>query len=531
MNKKEILNFCTEKKVLLDKDLLDLFSGSENLDSAKMIIEKIRSVTNKNFITKEVLSSNKEDLQNIFFEQKGSKEILRELTIKLGINLEISAKTSNIVEKGEHSDNSSKVKIIHSYDFPGKNFEVKDFVKYFRNRFNEMRSFLQESKNMDNLVSINKLNGSRQNVSIIGIISNKTITKNKNIVLEVEDLTGKVKILINKNKEELYKEAEDICLDSVLCFRCSGNKEILFANELIFPGGNNAIRKKSSVEEYVLFLGDLHYGSKNFLMKSFLKFIDYLNGKVPNTPEVQKIKYLFFVGDIVTGVGNYPNQQKDLIIGDLESQFQSLANILGKIRKDIKIIISPGNHDGVRLMEPQPILDEKYAWPLHEMENVVLVSNPSQVNIGEKKDFEGFNILIYHGFSYPYYANNIPSLISVKAMNSPEKIMEYLLKNRHLAPSHGSVQYFPAEKDVHLIRKIPDIFLSGHTHKGSLVYYKDTLLVSTATWESFTPYQEKFGNLPDYCKVPMFNLKTRAVKILDFEDSEELEEKRKSNLH
>jgi len=32
-----------------------------------------------------------------------------------------------------------------------------------------------------------------------------------------------------------------------------------------------------------------------------------------------------------------------------------------------------------------------------------------------------------------------------------------------------------------------------------------------------TPYQEKFGNLPDHCKIPMINLKTRAVKILDFE--------------
>jgi len=32
-----------------------------------------------------------------------------------------------------------------------------------------------------------------------------------------------------------------------------------------------------------------------------------------------------------------------------------------------------------------------------------------------------------------------------------------------------------------------------------------------------TPYQEKFGNEPDHCKVPMFNLKTREVKLLDFE--------------
>jgi hypothetical protein len=38
-----------------------------------------------------------------------------------------------------------------------------------------------------------------------------------------------------------------------------------------------------------------------------------------------------------------------------------------------------------------------------------------------------------------------------------------------------------------------------------------------------TPYQEKFGNMPDHCKVPMFNLKTRKIKILDFEDLGEQE--------
>ena len=43
------------------------------------------------------------------------------------------------------------------------------------------------------------------------------------------------------------------------------------------------------------------------------------------------------------------------------------------------------------------------------------------------------------------------------------------------------------------------------------------LMISVSSWEGKTPYQEKFGNEPDHCKVPMLNLKTRAVKILDFE--------------
>jgi len=85
----------------------------------------------------------------------------------------------------------------------------------------------------------------------------------------------------------------------------------------------------------------------------------------------------------------------------------------------------------VRLMEPQPIYDEKYAWSLYDLENVILIENPSTVNIASTKDFSGIDILVYHGFSYPYYANNVSRLMKIKAMNTPEKIMEYLLKHRH----------------------------------------------------------------------------------------------------
>jgi DNA polymerase II small subunit len=79
------------------------------------------------------------------------------------------------------------------------------------------------------------------------------------------------------------------------------------------------------------------------------------------------------------------------------------------------------------------------------------------------------------------------------------------------------VQYFPLGKDPHFISKVPDIFVSGHTHKSGVSYFNDILIISVSSWESMTPYQEKFGNKPDHCKIPMFNLNTRAVKILDFE--------------
>lgn len=525
MNEK-IIEFCFKNGLLLDKEVLELFKEESDFESVKILIESIKNKTNQNIITKTLFDKNRDKVSEVFSGLPQDKQkTLESLKIKLGLSIEISRE---IVSQSEKINSIPKVinkeeplvKILSSPKYEEKKIEVSDFTKYFRSRFNEMRRILQEHSSLSNLVSINKIYGSRNNFSIIGIVSSKTITKNKNMILEVEDFTGKIKVLINQNKKEMYEQAEDIALDSVLGFNGSGNNEIFFVNELVFPEARIPERKHSPADEHAVFIGDLHYGSKRFLRKGFDRFIEYLNGGTLDK-EALKIKYLFLVGDVVTGVGNYPNQENDLEINDLEEQFIGLADLLGKIRSDIKIIISPGNHDGVRIMEPQPSLNEKYAWPLYNMENVIMTGNPCYVNIGSKKDFSGFDVLTYHGFSYTYYAGNIGSLIKLKAMNCPEEIMKFLLRNRHLAPTHGSTQYYPQEQDELLIKNVPDILVSAHTHKCGVSYYNNVLTISTSCWEAMSPYQEKFGNKPDHCKVPMFNLKTRSIKILDFEDEEE----------
>ena len=536
MNPKEILNFCIERGFLIDNEVLNLFNETEDLETVKLIIGKINEHTPKKIITKEIFYQNKEKVSEVLSRFPKENKGLEKLKIKLGLSIEISRQkvkslaTSYDVSQNEQDIISEKldedeeincVKVLSMSNTLGKKLDTKSFVNYFRGRFNEMKNSLQEHSELGNLVSINKISGKGQGTSILGIVYDKRITKNKNIIFEVEDLTGKIKVLANQNKQELYKKAEDITLDSVIGVKGSGNNEILFANNLFLPDSFLLERKKSPVEESVLFISDVHVGSKNFLEKSFLKFIDYLNGKVPNTPEAAKIKYLFVVGDVIAGVGCYPNQEEDLEIVNIEEQYSRAAELFGKIRKDIQIIILPGNHDCVRLMEPQPILDEKYAWPLHDLKNVILTTNPSLVNIGGKKNFPGFDVLSYHGFSFPYYANNVPSLIIDKAIKFPDKIMTYLLKQKHLAPTHASVQYYPSEKDSLMIKKTPDIFVSGHTHKTGASYYNNILVISNSCWEHLMPYQEKMGFEADFCKVPMFNLKTRKVKILDFyEDGE-----------
>ncbi|MDP3992479.1 MAG: metallophosphoesterase [Nanoarchaeota archaeon] len=528
MDTKEILKYCVERGLLLDPEVLKIFSETADEDSVKLIIEKIGSYTQKKIITKELFEKNKEQVVDFFLRlPKENQEKLERLKIKLGLQIEISKESSVISSSSspisfsvEEDPEESQVIVLSKTPSYRKKIEVDDFVKNLRSRFQDIKEMLQEHPELEGLVSINKLSKTRQKISIIGIVSEKRTTKNKNILLDAEDFTGKIRILINQNKPELYKKAEELSLDSVVGFTGFGDREIFFANNIVFPEAMVHERKKSPVEESAVFLSDIHYGSKFFMEQGFIKFIDYLNGKHGNSSESEKIKYLFMVGDLVSGIGVYPGQKKDLKIEDLEAQFQGLAELLSKIRRGIKIIISPGNHDGVRLMEPQPILDEKYAWPLYNMKNIILTGNPSYVNIAARKNFSGFDVLTYHGFSYPFYANTVPSLVE-KSLNEPDKIMAYLLKNRHLAPTYSSVQNYPAEKDDLVIKKIPDIFVSGHTHKCAVSHYNNILVISGSGWEEETEYQKRKGNQPDFCKVPLLNLKTRALKILDFDVKDE----------
>ncbi len=508
----ELLTLCRNEGVLLDADLLSVFSEPEDVLLFKKLLPLFKHTFQTPFLTRATFEQHKPLLEKTLARIDGPQ--FEKLKIKLGLHLEITHERAEI-------PSPSFVRAPVSIDFAplthAKHIEVGDFVTHFRNRFNTLRTYLQEHPKLQNPVSLGKLDRAKQNVSVIGLVYAKSVTKNKNIIFELEDLTGRAKVMVSQNKPELYQQAEEVTLDSVIGFTCSGSSDILFANEIFFPECSLPERKRAPTESYAVFLGDLHVGSKLFLEAPFLRFIDYLNGGVLNTPEVSKIKYLFINGDIIAGVGSYPGQEKGLAIPDVESQFTYVAEMLSKIRKDITIIITPGNHDMVRLMEPQPIFNERYAWRLLELPNVILSVNPSYVTIGKEPGFEGFSVLLYHGFSYHYYANNIPKLISEKAVHHPDKIMQYLLKQRHLAPTHTSTQYFPLEQDGLLIRKIPDIFASGHTHTSAVSYFNNILIISNSSWESMTPYQEKMGNKPDFCKVPLFNLKTRAIKILDFE--------------
>jgi DNA polymerase II small subunit len=518
----ELINFCNEKNILIDKPTLEIFDSLNKIEISKNIIERINYRYKQKIITLSFFKNNLEIKEYLLENFKNiDKNFIKELFLKLGLNLDYNLK-KNI--KKDFDLTKTSLNLLRIFENNPKKLEVFDFVKSFRSRYLFLKSLLQERGELDNLVSINKIESNKQ-ISLIGLIYNKKSTKNGNILLEIEDLTGRVNAIINKDKEELVEKTKEILLDEVIGLKCSGSKEVVFVNDIIFPDLKIFEKKQSKYDESIAFISDIHVGSNKFLENNFLKFIKWINGELGNEnqrKEALKIKYLLITGDSVDGVGVFPGQDRELKIKDVREQYKKLAELLSKIRSDIQIVICPGQHDAVRIAEPQPIISENYAEYLYYLKNINFVTNPSLIEIG--KDVK-FKILMYHGASMHGVINSIDKLRFGKGHDSPTDVVKYLLKKRHLAPTHSLVDYTPLEEDALLIKEVPDIISTGDLHRPEIANYNGVVCVASSCWQSITPFEEKVGNHPDPCKVPIFNLKTRELKIMDF--SEGLEEGRR----
>jgi DNA polymerase II small subunit len=371
-------------------------------------------------------------------------------------------------------------------------------------------------------MSINRIvnKTDRETVSLIGMVKDKNYTKNGNLMLVLEDPTGCIKTLISKTKMDLYNTAKDIVLDEVIGIVGANGQNIVFANNVIWPDLPIRELKKSPDEIYALFLSDLHVGSKQFLPNEFNKFLQWINGKTGTSQQreiASKIKYIFIIGDLVDGCGIYPEQDTELLIKDIYKQYEECATLLKQIPFNIKLIICPGNHDAMRIAEPQPELYKDFAKSIWELPNVNMVSNPALINIHSSDKFSGFDILIYHGYSFDYYVANVDSIRNRGGYDRADLIMSFLLQRRHLAPTHKSTLYIPdTNKDPLVIEQPPDFFITGHIHKSIAANYKNVTLICGSCWQSKTSFQEKVGHNPEPARIPLVNLQTRQIKILKF---------------
>jgi len=517
----DILKLGFEKGVIIDKDAFEILKNIEDNDLVKKIIDLM---SGEKILTKTSFAKNIHTFDQL--KDKNGERISEKISIKLGLKIEIERQineTGELLVESPYFPENMKVKVLSSVKLPPERLEVKDFVNYYRNRYEYLKSILQQRPELENLTSIGKIVGDRNSVSVVGIVYSKRVTKNNNLLIELEDMTGRTLVLVNHNKPELLEKGKELLLDDIIAIKGVGSREMIFVNDIFWPDAFLEEKHSLSKDESAVFISDIHVGSKMFLEKNFLKFISWINGEVGSEEQKQealKTKYLFIAGDSVDGVGIFPGQEDLLEIKDMRDQYSKLAELLSMIRKDVTIIICPGQHDAVRVAEPQPPPEKEYAEKIYDLDNLIFVGNPCLIEIPDgNKETRGMKILMYHGASFHGIVDEIEELRQSRANDHPTKIVKHVLKRRHLAPSHSS-DTTPSKEDFLIIKDVPDVILTADLHRPEIDEYHKILIVCSSCWQSITPFEEKVGNNPDPCKASLFNLKTRQIKVLDFSDCE-----------
>jgi len=376
---------------------------------------------------------------------------------------------------------------------------VKGYNALFSSRFNKLKRIIldrPESKLLKSAASV-KNTKIEDDVYVCGLVTERNSERNITKIV-LEDPSGSFDGIIFD--EELQKTAGTLLIDQFVMARIGSSKNSGFIiKDLILPDIPEQAKNKSETEAYAVFLSDLHIGSKYFMEEEFTEFVLWLSSP---DPVARKIRFVLIGGDVVDGVGIYPNQNKELICQTIQEQLKKVDDLIDKIPKNIKIIIMPGNHDPGRRALPQPAIPKKYNSSLWERDNVIMVGNPAVVSLN------GVKVTMFHGQSIDDIVKTTPGL----SYDHPTNVMKHLLRARHLSPIYGSqTPIAPEMEDLLVIEDIPDIFHVGHVHRAQLDMYKGILLVNSGSWQKQTPFQASVGMTPNPGIAIMVNLKTFQV--------------------
>jgi DNA polymerase II small subunit len=403
----------------------------------------------------------------------------------------------------------AKFRVIDRSDVSGKSNctgKLEDFVAHFRNRFERISKILRTRVSPNPLATTKRLKTSIDSkVRLIAMVNDRRITKKGNLLLDVEDEEGSAKVVIGK-ETEAFKAAQRMLLDDIVALDGKSIGELFICDGVTWPELPFAREQKATEKDVAIaYLSDLHFGSKKFLDKEFARFVSWLNGSEGRADLAGKVKYLVVCGDVVDGVGIYPDQEKELAVKDIYKQYEMFDKALLDIPDYISVIVTPGNHDAVRRAEPQPMI------PYDMLKSdVIRAGNPATVEI------EGLRHLLYHGTSLDSIIAGITGL----SYSRPEEAMLEVLKRRHLSPIYGDNLIVPEGTDYLVIDEEPDVVHMGHVHKNGYMLYRGSLLVNSGTFQDRTDFQVRMGHMPTPGVVPVLETRTGKLSHISFMGNE-----------
>ncbi|QSZ67467.1 DNA-directed DNA polymerase II small subunit [Methanofollis aquaemaris] len=379
--------------------------------------------------------------------------------------------------------------------------EFEEYVNYFKDRYTKLSAVMRSRIQPIPIEALGRNGRYREEeISFTGMVSDIRNSAKGNKIVELEDPTATMRVLFNRSRDG-FEEAEKLLPDEVIGVKgkLSNDGNIFFADNLIRPDIpiNNAPFRSERPGKAVL-ISDVHVGSDTFLEDAWHRFADWLSDQ-------DDVGYLLVAGDMVDGIGIYPNQDKELVITNIYEQYRAFGEMLAALPQRIKIVLSPGNHDVVRGAEPQPAIPPEFrdGYP----PNCIWVENPAMVLI------QGVRVLMYHGRSYDDMIGMIPGA----SYRHPEEIMEEMLKRRHLAPTYGlRTPIAPGRDDRLVIDPVPEVLHTGHVHISGIKRYRGVLMVNAGTWQSQTAFQKQMNLVPTPAQAVVLDLQSLEPEVFDF---------------
>ena len=382
--------------------------------------------------------------------------------------------------------------------------EYDDFVSVFRDRYERLADQLRGRVNHRPADAVAEMPGGAD-AEMIGMVNDIRSTANGHWLIELEDTTGTFPCLVLKDRDTVDL-VDELVYDEVIAVSgtLADDTGILFVDDLFFPDVPLTYSPSTADRPVqAALISDVHVGSQEFVADAWHRFADWLH-----TEEAERVEYLLIAGDMVEGVGVYPDQDEELSIVDIYEQYERFAEYLKEVPGDLEIVMIPGNHDAVRLAEPQPAFDEELR-EIMSAHDARITGNPSTVTL------EGVSVLMYHGVSLDEIIAELPA--EKASYDEPQLAMSQLLKKRHVAPKYGGrMRIAPEERDYLVIEEVPDVLHAGHVHKLGFGSYHNVTVINSACWQAQTAFQRSVNIDPDVGYAAIVDLDTLDVTARKF---------------
>ncbi|MBI2233391.1 MAG: metallophosphoesterase family protein [Candidatus Aenigmarchaeota archaeon] len=236
-------------------------------------------------------------------------------------------------------EKASDIRILKNITSKKKELTAEDFTNFYNIKLEKIREIILQ-RTQKNFVSVNKLDTTRQEVYVVGIV--KDIKNREKTIVELEDVTGTVQVILEKTAE--------IELDDVIAVKAVSGGKVLFGQQVIYP--EMPLRKPSTGRGKACFISDLHLNETP--PSAFEKLLQWL--------ETQPIDAIFVAGDI--------------------GEKEKFEDMISQYCVEKTVFVIPGE------------LDKEEEYPQTPLEftkrNIISLSNPAMVEFG------GINILIIH---------------------------------------------------------------------------------------------------------------------------------------